>query len=976
MAFQKVAKLSQQNNIFITQCSDKKVYISSTDGLNITNGLETRIYRPGRYNLVGNNIQSEFYEDKQNRIYFTTYRCLHQYDRAEEKFTPIFITGESGGVLTTDFTILDQQDSILFIRTSENITLYNTLTNDIQRRVPIDISDYQIADIHISPVDTNLVVASHEQVLHFSFRHPNQTKLLLENLVATSLELSTFPIVWMGTDNGEILAYHVENEKILLKKKVSNRNVRKIKVCGNHLMILLAAKILFYDPYEDLKVKEIKPFLKNHLEPIREMSSCYLDRDSILWISVDGKGVYFGSIRTKKFTHWIGHSEYKDKNNTTGILYQNHSFYILTRDGGIHVLDETGQPASNYQKIQNSTSNSSIITGIFYDENHILYSEFVSLHLLNIHTGEVQQLTEKTKLNPQYYFQIKNTPEGKILCSTISHGLVDIRIEGNEFHLIPIGDTLLNDNDLTYFAIDSKGVLYISKDEKQIYICSQTNGAYNLIKTLPVSGGLSSLTELSDSLIYITNTQGIFMINPQQDYAVERVLDSNKILAQHIYCVLPDTQQNLWITSNNGILRYSPHLDYIHNFSLEDGLQGLEYNTHAYFIADNNTFVVGGTHGINTFNPYAIKLSDYTPEIDLTSVRINDVDIYSTEQRIQDSKLVLPFADNTLSFEFYAIDYTDPRNTKTKFQLRGIDPNFVESNSLVGFARYPNIPAGNYTFSMMAANTDGVWNEKSMDIQIVINPPYWQTWWFRLLALVTIGILIYLGFRAYMIRQMEKKDLLLKRQALIIEKQEAIERERTRIAAEMHDDLGAGLTTIKFLSEKALKRATDPGEKEEITKISQYSKSIVQKMSEIIWAMNSKNDTIGNFKGYLRLYISKFLGEHQIPYQINSRIDNEKMHIGGEARRNLYLISKELLHNSVKYSQAEKIEIEMIQEDGFQIHIFERGGVGFKVEDVLNKGNGIHNMKQRMDKINGTITYRKLPEGMRISLLYPNVKTT
>lgn len=222
----------------------------------------------------------------------------------------------------------------------------------------------------------------------------------------------------------------------------------------------------------------------------------------------------------------------------------------------------------------------------------------------------------------------------------------------------------------------------------------------------------------------------------------------------------------------------------------------------------------------------------------------------------------------------------------------------------------------------------------------------------------------------------EKKDALLREQALIIEKQQAIERERTRIASEMHDDLGSGLTTIRYLSDKALMQAKDPEELEQIQRIADHSNTLVQNMSEIIWAMNSRYDDAENLVGYLRRYASEYLDEHQIllEFDIDERQWDE-INVGGEVRRNLFLVFKEILHNTVKYSGATQVIVRVDTGDQLTIRVTEIGGKGFDPAASEHEGNGLYNCRKRMDFIKGRISFERTPEAMHIIFSAPLIPT-
>jgi signal transduction histidine kinase len=239
------------------------------------------------------------------------------------------------------------------------------------------------------------------------------------------------------------------------------------------------------------------------------------------------------------------------------------------------------------------------------------------------------------------------------------------------------------------------------------------------------------------------------------------------------------------------------------------------------------------------------------------------------------------------------------------------------------------------------------------------------------LAALIVWFVIFYQRKKYRI-EMERKDMQLKHQALIIEKQEAIEYERTRIAAEMHDDLGSGLTTIKYLSEHALKSTKDPSEKTKINRIADHANTLVTNMSEIIWAMNSRYDTASDLVGYIRRYASEYLDIHNKELVFESDALEEDLEISGEKRRNIFLVTKEILHNFVKYAGVRTVQIRiMSNKDQFDIQFLEPGNPGFEFNEASTKGNGLYNMDKRMKRMDGSITRETTEKGLMTTISYP-----
>src|SRR5678815_884727 len=181
----------------------------------------------------------------------------------------------------------------------------------------------------------------------------------------------------------------------------------------------------------------------------------------------------------------------------------------------------------------------------------------------------------------------------------------------------------------------------------------------------------------------------------------------------------------------------------------------------------------------------------------------------------------------------------------------------------------------------------------------------WQTWWFRSVAGVLIIGLLITGFRFYYRRKLEK-------QMAVLEKRQAIEKERTRIATDMHADLGAGLSRIKFLSETiGIKKHQLLPIEEDINKIREYSHEMIDKMGEIVWALNEKNDSLTDLLSYTRSYTAEYLSQNGIRCTVDSPESLPAGLVSGEIRRNIFLTVKEALHNIVKHSQADNVWIDI-----------------------------------------------------------------
>ena len=189
----------------------------------------------------------------------------------------------------------------------------------------------------------------------------------------------------------------------------------------------------------------------------------------------------------------------------------------------------------------------------------------------------------------------------------------------------------------------------------------------------------------------------------------------------------------------------------------------------------------------------------------------------------------------------------------------------------------------------------------------------------------------------------------------ILEKQQAIEKERTRIATDMHDDLGAGLSRIKFLSETiGIKKQQQEPIEEDVNKIREYSHEMIDKMGEIVWALNEKNDSLSDLLSYTRAYAAEYLSQNGIACKAEVPDNPPLIFVSGEFRRNVFLTIKEALHNIVKHSQATEVKFMISVNHHLTIKLNDNG-TGFDENNIRLFSNGLTNMKSRMKEIGGEI---------------------
>lgn len=342
------------------------------------------------------------------------------------------------------------------------------------------------------------------------------------------------------------------------------------------------------------------------------------------------------------------------------------------------------------------------------------------------------------------------------------------------------------------------------------------------------------------------------------------------------------------------------------------------------------------------------SISAYRPGIFFSRVQENQRLI----PNINEGSLSLPYDQNTLNFLMGAPTFTNEGLTRYSYLLEGGRNKEWSVPAARADVDLVNLPPGKYRLHIKAEFLNGRYPQASATFPFVIRPPWWQTWWFW----VVVG-LVSASFVGAWIQYYIGNRLELQRSRM--EKKQAVEKERTRIATDMHDDLGAGLSQIKFLSEtmKYNKLAGRPVQ-DELCTINRYATEMIEKMGEIVWALNEKNDSLNDLLAYTRRFAVDYLLQCGIECSVDiETASSADRFVSGEFRRNVYLTVKEALHNIVKHSEAREVHIGIKADKELAITITDNGiGMGLAAaQPRKDLGNGLGNMYRRVRAIGGRL---------------------
>lgn len=479
---------------------------------------------------------------------------------------------------------------------------------------------------------------------------------------------------------------------------------------------------------------------------------------------------------------------------------------------------------------------------------------------------------------------------------------------------------------------------------------------------------ISALLADSDGTLWI-GTPGNGLMR-HKDGQWTRITTDEGLADNSVAYLLDDADGFLWIGSNAGLLRV-PRAELnelaarkretvsCRAYSTSDGLPTSECTSGsqpAAWRSRDGKLWFATTKGLVSVLPTQLTRNTNPPPVVIESVLVDDKLQNTNRLRMSlPSPLRIPPGKEQLEIRYTSLNLLAPDRTRFRYQLEGFQSEATDVGA-ERVVRYPKLPPDEYLFRVTACNEDGVWNETGVTLAIVVEPPFWQTWWFR--SLVVVGLVGAIVGVVYFISTQK-----LQRQLARLKQQEAVEKERARIARDLHDQLGANLTQVSLLGEMVETDKDLPEEVEAHAKqISQTARLTSAALDEIVWAANPSNDTLEGLVTYACKYAQEYLAVANLSYRLDAPDKLPPTPIPPEVRHNVFLAFKESINNVVKHAQARTVKVRIrLNSNQFTFEI-EDDGRGLP-PDARDKGrNGLRNMRKRMEDVGGGFAADPAPE--------------
>jgi ligand-binding sensor domain-containing protein/signal transduction histidine kinase len=480
----------------------------------------------------------------------------------------------------------------------------------------------------------------------------------------------------------------------------------------------------------------------------------------------------------------------------------------------------------------------------------------------------------------------------------------------------------------------------------------------------------SLYADADGALWIITEGTGLFRL---KDGHFTQYTSQDGLPSDHLQFVLGDRAGNLWFGSENGVFgcprqtldQYqrgsSPRL-YCWRLARADGLaskvcSGAGQPT-ATLSPDGRLWFPNGD-ALAVFDPNHLpqRAEIRAPVVEETLVDgVNQTPDLDGRVRVMSSM-------RRLELHFTSPNTTSPEHLRFQIWMKGLDTDWVNVNE-THVTSYSHLAPGPYKFQVEAAGPDGKWIESPHPLEIEIVPTFYER-----RSVQIGGALALLAAVAAAVWRAEQ--LRTRRRLERMEAHRAMDQERQRIARDIHDDLGSGLTEIIMVSDHLREdMAQTPAGGERIRDISDRARALTRAMDEVVWAVNPHDDTLESLITYLNDFAQEHLALAGVRYRLDAPLELPELSLSAETRHSLYLASKEALNNAAKHSGASEIWMRLqLNGSSFTLSI-EDNGKGFDLSKHQDRGHGLQNMRKRLEDVGGHCEVRRLPDsGMQVKFL-------
>ena len=912
------------------------VWFASQDGLyryNSKNFIQYNINNGPKYRIGGSDVRDIVIDSIKDKVWIcTSYGGINKINLITSEVEYHVSQKVFGNELAKALYISGNK---LYIITTRSIYILNTINNEIKILYDLALDRSDFVKFFVALNNNSFVLyTKNNKILLYDFGIPKM--LYSIDCPAGSIDNQGFAMCKFNSD--QIIAtttqgvffFRIRNNKIspakyknfgfFIEKKNS---LTSIVDKDNRLWVTTTNGIWKEESNELQKIKIANNLYGENVF----LNTCYqifCDRDNSIWLGTQNEPYLLKNSLTPFNSIQMSDDKKVSIKHTYFLQPLNDSVLYAGAEEGLYKINtytkkiEQLNSLVSYDYIFTDKNGDVVVSnknGIFYLKNRIeipffkKYKEFKDVWPLNINSHVV--------VNDSITLLASENKKGMLIWNRQAHTVKQLDLTSQP----SLPD--ININRIVSFV---KGKCFILSDENIcIYDVSQ-----NLISKIRLPEDhytiFFDLTWYKGFYYLASYGKGILKLD--SNFNLKKVISSSNGLSNNgVYKLLTWQDSLLFITTNNGLNVYNDVDGSIRKYYKSDGIHGNIFEETSGNIL-NDKLYVGGVDGITIINPANLHTNIKKPPVYFSNIRI---ELQNNKQldtlNINSKKILIPSGWLQVNIEFDGLNYSNTERTTFAYRILEQSEGWINLNTQ-NFVTLIGLSPGAYHLQVKAANEDGVWSEPK-ELTLEFLPKWYQTWLFKLLVLLTTTGIIYAFYR-YRIRQ--------------IEKQHAI---RKNIATDLHDDLGSTLNSVKVFTNLAISGVK---QEESLQQVKDNLTEATMSLRDMIWVLDDSLDTVDELVTRLKQFAFPITAASNMEFIITAGSDVNSRTLTKEEKRNLFLICKEAINNSIKYSGAAQITVDILPA-GKKIQItIADNGKGFD-EATVKKGYGLKNMQYRAGQI-------------------------
>ena len=770
--------LSQSSVIAIHQDKFGQMWFGTRDGLNKYDGSKFTVFRNDvtSKNSISNNDILSIEEDNTGKIWVGTYNGLNCYDPVTNAFTRYLHTKNNHTISSNAIWSIREIGDEMWFGTSKGLTIYNkksklfasffhseTDPTTVPSNNIITILKSKKGEIWIGTTKGLCKLVSRKNGKLSFKNHPlNNTDLLNVQAIAEDVSGN----LWVGTKNKGLLKFDKTSNAFASflsedKYREINTDIRSLAF-DNQGSLWIGAYDGIYILGKDKNIQKINS--SNNSNGIDKVKSIYMDRKGSVWIGCYYKGVNIWDISNVNFSNYNQNSKKIPMSFdvvSSIIADKNQNIYFGTEGGGITIYNKNTEATSyinskSGQNIKNDIKSMCLAGDILWIGT---YSKGLSAYNVVSKKMEDHRIADDLTvlLKESGVYSIKAEGNDIIWIGTFGKGLIRYNTVSKTFETIGNDNTKANyltNNIVRTILVDQKKGAWVGTQNGLNYIPLNnfTPNKYSIQHYFFDSASLSGddiLTLFQDSQKKIwvgTKAKGLHYFDGKKFNKINLRIGNTVITS--IHSILEDDDKNLWISTNQGIIKYSTTLKTVVIYDQKDGLASNEFNDNSALKLDSNQFYFGSPSGATYFDAKKISLNTYAPQVLITNLKIKNESIHPNdsvgilEKSIGYTKTItLDYDKANFSIDFAIPNYIRSKNNQYSYRLVGLENNWTTTKSTEAIFAIQN--PGTYTFEVRGSNNDGVWNKVPTTLTVIVKPAPWRSIWAFLLYGIVIGLGLY-----------------------------------------------------------------------------------------------------------------------------------------------------------------------------------------------------------------------------------------